>query len=119
MLVHKCEPLEDLVHDVSDPRLGERLLSPLHALVQVVFHVFEDEEQFILCRECADAKRFEGAHKGQERRAQVSGVLGNQVVKRSIRGTGPENTPYLDTVEVAMGGAPFSPRGVSGVSGGQ
>lgn len=71
------------------------------------------------CRECADAKRFEGAHKGQERRAQVSGVLGNQVVKRSIRGTGPENTPYLDTVEVAMGGAPFSPRGVSGVSGGQ
>ena len=100
MLVHKCEPLEDLIHDVSDPRLGERLLSPLHALVQVVFHVFEHEEQFILSRECADATRVGGAHKSQERRAQVSGVLGEHAA--------------FDTVEVAMGGAPFFPRGVSG-----
>lgn len=48
MFVHESEPLEDLIDDVADCRFGEQFGTVLYHFVQVFFHVFKNEIQFVV-----------------------------------------------------------------------
>ena len=43
--VHVLDRLEQLIHIVFDPGLGQVVLSALDCLIQIHFHDFEDEGQ--------------------------------------------------------------------------
>ena len=48
VLVHKGQPLEDLIHDVADGGLGEVPVACAHELVEVAIHELEDEEELVV-----------------------------------------------------------------------